>query len=238
MPSHSLGDATPANVPNEGAPESSGDGQADTAVQITMSATISRAESPTTPLEWSGGSIGGSAMLGWPPSLPPPSPADIASERNSMLTGGVHSHDSSGEGLEETKSGICAGQGERTLAFEAQEGEVLSSSAQEMLPTRPTADHENTRFMLGVNSVCSSSTVTYTKPPGAARVTVANAAIARAKREASDSRARPPTVLTKRRPTSPIHAPRPPFNFDNAQAASSGMYGVGVAVPIGFSDAR
>lgn len=62
-------------------------------------------------------------------------------------------------------------------------------------------------------------------------------AIAREKREAADLRRRPlaPVVIERRNET---HAMRQPVTLDSAYAAASGMPGVGVAVPIGFSDSR
>lgn len=71
-----------------------------------------------------------------------------------------------------------------------------------------------------------------------ARVTVAATAVARQKREAVDSRRRVLAPLVLQRQDSEAHIVRLPFNFDSAQAPSSGMSGVGIAVPRGFSDSR
>lgn len=66
---------------------------------------------------------------------------------------------------------------------------------------------------------------------------VAAASMAREAREAGDFRRRllAPVVVERREV---MQEPRQQFNFDSAQAPSSGMPGVGVAVPRGFADAR
>lgn len=75
------------------------------------------------------------------------------------------------------------------------------------------------------------------KEPRSMNAVVAAASAARRARDAWDAwRRKAPVVIERRRPSSMQE--RLQFNYDSAQAPSSGMSGVGVAVPRGYADER
>lgn len=227
MPPYSPDKITPGNLSSVG-PRSVGDRSTAIDISADPSVDTSRVESPDTPLEWSNVRGGGSTELGWPPSLPPPSRTDITRKHNPMLMGIPQNQGSIAPSGETTSALFTSGE-----TVNSTEG--VSSPAQELL----NQEHEEEETFLFESSASAPNVCTSIKPPGAAQVTIANAVIARAKREADGFHSRSPAVLNERRPpTTTAQAPRPPFNFDSAQAPSSGMSGVGVAVPRGFSDAR
>lgn len=227
---YSPGHTTPGNTSSAG-PRRTSDRSAATTIPVDSSL---RAESPSTPGHLA--SVhGGMSVLGWPPSPPPPSHTDA------IKTGGETSF------LELSKNQGSRGSEDDTSAF-FMHGERVDSVREEPLAVAEETTQHNEggmRHLFGSTSASAESTSSEkrretgkTRPPGAGSVTVANAAIARAKREAKGSRQRliAPGVINCYRSTG--HAPRASFNFDTAQPPSSRMSGVGVAVPRGFSDAR
>lgn len=117
--------------------------------------------------------------------------------------------------------------------------EYSTHSTQGMKTTCP--DRSNQRDQLGkrkaLNAVALSDGGVDKKKQPTMNTPASVASAAREARKAGDSRGRlrAPVVVERREA---VQEPRQQFNFDSAQAPSSGMLGVGVAVPRGYADAR
>lgn len=189
----------------------------------------SRAQSPGTPTRWGLQSKDfqsvGSASVGWPPSPPPPSHTDDSNAEDILLE---LFQDSCG-GEKKASPGVSPS---TTLCDQAEGPEEESTLA------RCPRHHRDNRKP---RSKPRRRTEGETEAGGAStagRVTVAATAVARQKREEADSHRLTLTPFVVERTTDEGHLSRPRFHSDSAQAPASGLPGVGVAVPRGFSDAR
>lgn len=105
-------------------------------------------------------------------------------------------------------------------AFSVHAGGSAPSSRQSIGHDNDNVDHHNNK-----------------KEPTPMNAVVAAASAARSARDAWDTWRRKAPVVIERRPPSSMQE-RLQFNFDSAQAPSSGMSGVGVAVPRGYADEK
>lgn len=155
---------------------------------------------------------------------------NVSSEGPTSATKCRHPGGDTGSPAEDNRSpgDATARLGDASQQHRVRDGTAFSVSSGESAPSsREGADHEN-------DCVGSQNS---TKEPRPMNAVVAAASAARRARDAWDARGRKaPVVIERRRPSSVQE--RQPFNFDSAQAPSSGMSGVGVAVPRGYADEK
>lgn len=187
-----------------------------------------------------------SAVLGWPPSYGSPSHADI-NTRSSLGTSEQQQRsprtasDTATSVGEATSAGATSVDATPSVAIKTTGDGVSISAAKE-----GSLNGSNQEGVDKAGSVNSDATATgvarvavgyKTTSATAMNVSVAAATAARKAREAWNARGRlaTPVVIGRQEGEK---AQRQQFHFDSAQAPSSGMLGVGVAVPTGYADAR